>query len=187
MTYDPENSQKRAWFKSTPRKVALWVAGVEAAKAPETRRDRLGTGVVTLRSPTPATLDLYFTQQFHRDPDRILARFFLLIFRQILNPFGVKALCKAKCYPNSMMFFPFEAQNREATAVAVRQASEHRLLGLPRRFALLGIKVDHLPNVVQLRKQSFQRYLQHRPVALAATSLTAEVSPYCDTNREPAA
>ena len=26
---------------------------------------------------------------------------FLLIFRQILNPFGVKALCKAKCYPNS--------------------------------------------------------------------------------------
>jgi len=26
---------------------------------------------------------------------------FLLIFRQILNPFGVKALCRAKCYPNS--------------------------------------------------------------------------------------
>ncbi len=26
---------------------------------------------------------------------------FILIFRQILNPFGVKALCKAKCYPNS--------------------------------------------------------------------------------------
>lgn len=26
---------------------------------------------------------------------------FLLIFMQILNPFGVKALCRAKCYPNS--------------------------------------------------------------------------------------
>ncbi len=36
---------------------------------------------------------------------RVLTTFaspsFLLIFRQILNPFGVKALCKAKCYPNS--------------------------------------------------------------------------------------
>ena len=55
-----------------------------------------------------------------------------------------------------MMFFPFEAQNREQPLLRFRQASEHRLLGLPCRFALLGIKVDHLPNLVQLRKQSFK-------------------------------
>ena len=30
-----------------------------------------------------------------------------------------------------MIFFPFEAQNREQPLLRFRQASEHRLLGLP--------------------------------------------------------
>jgi hypothetical protein len=78
-----------------------------------------------------------------------------------------------------MMFFPFESQNRDQPLLRFRPVGEHRPLRLD-RLALLGIKGDHLPNVAQLRKPSFERDLHtgpphasphHRPQKLGHTAV----------------
>ena len=85
-----------------------------------------------------------------------------------------------------MMFFPFEAQNREQPLLRFRQASEHRLLGLPRRFALLGIRL------ITSRMSSNSESSRFSDIFTPARRTRRHITDrrgarYCNTNREPAA